>query len=42
MTDMDSGLIEELAGFAKNGSGVADIPKIFKAFEVAAVDSVEP
>ncbi|KAH7311038.1 hypothetical protein BKA65DRAFT_413672 [Rhexocercosporidium sp. MPI-PUGE-AT-0058] len=36
IVDMDSSLIEELAGFAQNGSVVADIPEVFKAFEIAA------
>jgi len=36
IVDMDYGLVEELAGFAENGSVVADIPEVFKAFEIAA------
>jgi hypothetical protein len=36
IVDMDSGLVEELAGLARNGSVVADIPEAFKAFEIAA------
>lgn len=35
IVDMDQGLIEELAGHAANGSGVADIPDFFKPFEIA-------
>lgn len=36
IVDMDSGLVDELADFAKNGSVVADIPETFKAFEITA------
>ncbi len=36
IVDMDYGLVEELAGFAENGSVTADIPEAFKAFEIAA------
>jgi hypothetical protein len=36
IADMDHGLVEELAGLAYNGSVAADIPEIFKAFEIAA------
>lgn len=36
IVDMDYGLVEELAGFARNGSGAADIPEVFKPFEIAA------
>lgn len=36
IVDMDYGLVEELAGFAENGSVVADIPEAFKAYEIAA------
>lgn len=33
---MDYGLVEELAGLARNGSLAADIPEVFKPFEIAA------
>ncbi|EHL00657.1 hypothetical protein GLAREA_02918 [Glarea lozoyensis ATCC 20868] len=36
IVNMDHGLIEELAGFATNGSSVEDIPAVFKPFEIAA------
>jgi hypothetical protein len=36
ITGMDLGLIQELAGFATNGSFVADIPAVFKPFEITA------
>ncbi|KAK0105267.1 hypothetical protein ONS95_004347 [Cadophora gregata] len=36
IVNMDQGLIDELAELANNGSGVADVPEVFKAFEIAA------
>lgn len=36
IANMDPGLVEELVGFAHNGSVVADIPEVFKPFEIAA------
>jgi hypothetical protein len=36
IVDMDYGLVEELAEFAQNGSVVADIPEVFRTFEIAA------
>ena len=36
LVDMDKGLVEELIGYMKNESVVADIPEVFKPFEIAA------
>lgn len=32
--DLEDGLIEELAGYAINGTATADIPEAFKKFEI--------
>lgn len=34
--DMDAGLLEEWTGLMVNGSTTADIPGVFKAFEISA------
>jgi hypothetical protein len=36
IVDMDTGLLEELTTLMENGSITADIPEVFKAFEISA------
>jgi len=36
IVDMDTGLLEELTGLMENGSIKADIPAVFKTFEISA------